>query len=89
LINNDETWTNIKINYLACSRADFWVGTFIGGNSNIYLDPYWLNGNAIGGSLNFKHRIVDWQPKFNESYTTIVLISGFKTLDSYYNLDIT
>ena len=70
LIDNDNSWTNMKISYIISDRSDLFLGSFI-------TDPYFLPKNN-GNTYAFTYLIPNWvvQPALLYS---IAQISGFKT----------
>lgn len=63
LINEDNSWSNIKLQYLASARSDFYLGTFSAG-------VYMLQKASTNNIITYSYAIPNWTPKQN-TYSTI------------------
>ena len=81
-INSDNSWSSIKASYLISSRNDFILGSFISDVSDFRNDG--ASTKVIEYSLvNFNI----WQSK-NKNMKLIYLISGLKTADNSFNINL-
>lgn len=71
MIDDDGTWTKIKVGYLVTARIDFFLGTFVG-------DGYFKPKNS-NGELLFSYSIPLWNSQ-SSSATAIALISGLRVI---------
>jgi hypothetical protein len=71
LINEANTWTSIRVTYLASARSDFWLGSF---SVATYLAQI-LSPNGI---VSLTHALPSWTPS-SASYTLVAEISGVRT----------
>ena len=74
LINEDSSWSSIRVSYLASARSDFVLGSFSAG-------VYFLQQNSFNGQLTYPHSIAGWTAQSN-SFGIIVELSGIKASSS-------
>jgi hypothetical protein len=70
LINNDNSWTSIKISYLAANRGDLWAGSYL-------VDTFFLMGLNIA-SVNFNYGLPNWARQTGNVEIT-VQVAGVRT----------
>ena len=71
LMNEDNTWSSIKVSYLASGRSDFVLGSFSAAT-------YFLQSTSSNGVVTFPYIIPGWTAQ-SVSFTIIIEISGIKT----------
>jgi hypothetical protein len=81
-INTDNSWSNIKASYLISSRKDFILGSFAPDISDLV--------NTGASSKIVEHALVDCNAstKTSKNMKLIYLISGLKTSDNLFNIDL-
>lgn len=78
-INSDRSWTNVKASYLISSRPDFFVGSFITESFDIL--------KSSGDSYLIENTLANWSFT-NRKMNFFYLISGVKTADTLFNVDL-
>jgi hypothetical protein len=81
-INTDNSWSSVKASYLISSRKDFILGSFVSEISDL--------GNTGASSKIIEHAIVDCTifKRPSKNMKLIYLISGLKTADNSFNIDL-
>jgi hypothetical protein len=80
LINEDLSWASVTVSYLISSRNDFWVGSFL--PDTFGLIP------STSTSIVVQQDLQTWTSQ-SGSFNFVYLISGLKTNDNSFNVDLT
>ena len=64
LMNEDNTWSSIKVSYLASGRSDFVLGSFSAAT-------YFLQSTSSNGVVTYPYRIPGWTAQ-STSFTIII-----------------
>ena len=83
MINNDHTWRTLKISYLVSSRNEIMMGSFVG-------DTFSVLGCSVNqeGKTTLSTYVPQWRIKADKQYKIAAFISGFRTLDSTFSVNI-
>ena len=83
MINNDNKWNSMKVSYLASSRQEIILGSFIG-------DTFYLLGCTVNqdGKTSVYGYVPTWRLQQNQNYEVAPFISGLRTTDSTFDLTI-
>ena len=81
-INSDNSWSSIKASYLISSRRDFILGSFLSDVSDL--------GNDGASAKVIEYSLVNFNTRQsrNKNMKLIYLISGLKTADNSFNINL-
>lgn len=71
LINEDSSWSTIRVSYLASARSDFVLGSFSAG-------VYFLQQQSFNGQVTVPYSIPGWTAQ-SSAFRIIVELSGVRT----------
>lgn len=81
LMNEDNSWTSVRISYLASARSDFVLGSFSAGT-------YFLQSSSTTGDITHSYLIPGWTAQ-SSGFSVIIEISGLKTAATTFQATLT
>ena len=81
LINEDSSWSTIRVSYLASARSDFVLGTFAAG-------VYVRQQQSANGLITFPYSIPGWTAQ-TSAFQIIIELAGVRTYSSSLQVNLT
>jgi hypothetical protein len=80
LLNEDSSWTSVRVSFLASARSDFFLGTF---SAATYFPQ-----STSNGVVSISHGLSSWSPS-QSSFITLVELAGVYTAATTFSISLT